>query len=409
MADHAPADAGRDRSPVAVLRAASDVAWRALVVVAAVIALGFAVGRLRLVVLPVVVALLLTAILAPVADWLRNRGMPSLLAAWVAVLGFLGLVVMAGFVIVPAVIDEFANLGLTLSKGVDDVERWLIEGPAELEPDQIERYREQARDSIADFLGSEQAVAGAVAVFEALAGAILALVLTFFFVKDGRRFQRWALSVVPARREALVAALGRSAWHALAGYLRGAAFIGLLEGAVLGLTLWLTGAGLAVPVAILTFFAAFFPIAGAVVAGIVAVLVALVSGGFGDAILVAIVALVVQQFDNDLLAPLIYGRAIRLHPAVVLIALTTGGTVAGIMGAFLAVPVAAVGVAVLRVLWSSYGDEWRGPDGGDAAAEPAPTLDPAPAAEPDPSPTPQPAPTGDPAPAAEPAPTTEPG
>ena len=128
---------------------------------------------------------------------------------------------------------------------------------------------------------------------------------------------------------------------------------------ILGLTVWLVGAGLAVPVAVLTFVGAFFPIVGAVAAGIVAALVALVSGGPTDALIVGGVALVVQQFDNDLLAPLIYGRAIKLHPTVVLLSLAAGGTLAGIMGAFLAVPVAAVIGAVLRELWARHGEAWR--------------------------------------------------
>lgn len=345
-----------------VLKTASEVAWRVLIIALAVLAVGFAVGRLRFVVLPVFIALLLTTLLAPVASWMERRGVPTLAAAATVFFGFLGAIVLAGLLIVPAVIDQFQDLGPTVSEGVDDVEKWLIEGPADLDQEQIDRYREQGRERISAFLGSSsgQVVAGAVAVFEGLAGGVLALVLTFFFIKDGRRFQRWARAHVPARHEDVTAALGRRAWGALTGYLRGAALIGLLEGIILGVTLWIVGAGLAVPVAILTFFGAFFPIVGAVVAGIVAALVALVGGGVSDMIIVGIVAIIVQQFDNDLLAPLIYGRLIHLHPVVVLLALAIGGTLAGIMGAFLAVPVAAVGSAVLGELWERHGDAWRG-------------------------------------------------
>ena len=344
-----------------ILRTLSDVAWRLIVIAAAVLAVGFAVGQLRFVVVPIFIALLLTTLLAPIANALKRRGVPALAATATVFFGFVGALVLLGLVIVPAVIDEFQALGPTVSEGVDDVEEWLVEGPLDLEPEQLDRYRDQAREQMSTFLGSSsgQLVAGAVAVFEGLAGGVLALVLTFFFVKDGHRFQRWALSHVPARREELTAALGRQAWTALTGYLRGAALIGVLEGIILGVTIWLVGAGLAIPVAILTFIGAFFPIVGAVVAGIVASLVALVAGGAQAALIVAIVAFVVQQFDNDLLAPVIYGRMIRLHPALVLIALATGGTLAGIMGAFLAVPVAAVASAVLRELWERYGEDWR--------------------------------------------------
>lgn len=189
---------------------------------------------------------------------------------------------------------------------------------------------------------------------EGLAGLILAQVICFFFVKDGRLMQRWALSRLPRRHHDTVRAVAARAWAALGAFLRGAAFIGLLEGLAIGLTLFLVGAKLVVPVMVITFLGAFFPIVGAVVAGVIAALVALVTGGPGDALVVAIVALIVQQFDNDLLAPLVYGRLIRLHPVVVLLALTAGGSLAGIAGAFLAVPVAAVAAAVgneLRVRW----------------------------------------------------------
>jgi putative heme transporter len=192
-----------------------------------------------------------------------------------------------------------------------------------------------------------------------LAGFILALVLTFFFLKDGRKFQRWARAHLPADREELFTTLAGRAWGALAGYLRGAAFIGLVEAIIIGVTLWLVGARLPVPVAVLTFLGAFFPLVGAVAAGIVATLVALVSGGTGDALIVAIVALAVQQFDNDLLAPLIYGKAINLHPVVVLLTLSAGATLGGLIGAFVAVPIAAVISAVGGELWKRYGDSWR--------------------------------------------------
>lgn len=350
-----------DTARFALLRRASDVAWRGLVIAAAVLALAYAFGRLRFVLLPLIIALLLTTVLAPVARWLEGRGLPTLAATWATFLGFIGVLVLAGLLIVPAMIDEFSQLGPTVSRGVDDVEEWLVEGPLELEPAQIEEYRAQARQRGSDFIGSSggQVVAGAVAVVEGLAGGLLALVLTFFFVKDGRRFQRFALSHVRRDREDVTAALGRGAWNALGGYLRGAALIGLVEAVILGVTVWLVGGGLAVPVAVLTFVGAFFPIVGAVVAGIVAALVALVSGGLTDALIVGAVALVVQQFDNDLLAPMIYGRAIKLHPTVVLLSLAAGGTLAGIMGAFLAVPVAAVIGSVLRELWARHGEEWR--------------------------------------------------
>lgn len=339
-----------------LLHTLADVSWRVLVVAAAGLALVLLLVELRLVVLPVVAALLLATLLEPAARWLEQRRFPRLLAVWTVFLGFLGGLAGFGVLIVPAVADEFSGLGETISEGIDDVQRWLVDGPVGLQPEQIERYRRQAGQQLSDLVraSSGTIASGALVLVEGVAGLFLALVICFFFVKDGRLMQRWALSRLPARHHDTVRAAATRAWTALGAFLRGAALIGVVEALSIGLALFLVGARLVVPVMVITFLAAFFPIVGAVVAGVIAVLVALVTGGPGAALVVGIVALVVQQVDNDLLAPLIYGRLIRLHPVVVLLALTAGGSLAGIAGAFLAVPVTAVAVAVgneLRVRW----------------------------------------------------------
>ena len=336
------------------------MAWRLLVVAAALAAVVFVLGRLWLVVMPVFVALLLTAAISPVTTRLEERSVPPVLAVWIGFGGFLAVLGGLGTLIVPAIASEFERLGPVLSQGVDDVEQWLIDGPVGLAPETIERYRAEAGERLGAALrsSSDSLVAGAVAAVEVLAGTILAFVLTFFFLKDGRDFQRWSLDHLPPRHHDLVRTLADRAWGALGAYLRGAALIGLLEAVALGLTVWLVGARLAVPVAVLTFIGAFLPIVGAVASGVVATLVALVSGGPTAALIVGVVALIVQQFDNDLLAPLVYGRMIRLHPVVILLSITAGGTLGGVAGAFLAVPMAAVLAAMGHEIWARYGDMW---------------------------------------------------
>ncbi len=267
--------------------------------------------------------------------------------------GFIVLLVLLGVIVVPAVVEEFSGLGPVVSDGIDDIEDWLVDGPVGLEEDQLRRYRREAGDQVGMFLRSSSGgiVSGAIALVEALAGGVLAVVLTFFLVKDGPRFQRWTLDHLPAAHHDVVRSCAGRAWDALGSFLRGAAAIGFIEAVIIGVTLLLVGSQLVVPVMVLTLLAAFFPLVGAVTAGIVATLVALVSGGLGDALIVGAVCLVVQQFDTDLLAPVIYGRFIQLHPAVVLVSLTAGGTLGGIAGALLAVPVAAVIAAVGGELW----------------------------------------------------------
>jgi predicted PurR-regulated permease PerM len=136
----------------------------------------------------------------------------------------------------------------------------------------------------------------------------------------------------------------------LGRYLRGAATLGVVEACAIGVALFVSGGRLVLPVMLLTFMAAFVPIVGAVVAGVTAVLVALVTGGVATAVIVAIVALVVQQLDNDVLAPWIYGRALALHPVVILVSVVAGGALFGIVGTLLAVPVVAVAVNVSKEL-----------------------------------------------------------
>lgn len=344
-----------------ILRRVSDVAWRLLVVLAALIAVLWLIDRLKVAFLPVFVALLIATILTPIAVRLEQQGVKPLIATLIAFVVFFGTLTALGFLVAPRVADEFDGLSTTVAEGIGDIETWLIEGPLDIKRDELDDYQSQVAEQAEDFLRSSSSAiaAGAVAVLEGVAGVVLALVLSFFFVKDGRKFQRWAIDHLPPHRVDLAKALATRAWRALGAYLQGAAMLGVIEGTVLALAIALVGGTLAVPVGVLTFVSAFFPIAGAVVAGVVAVLVALVTAGVKGAVVVAIVALVVQQFDNDLLAPIVYGRIIRLHPAVILISLTVGGTVGGIMGAFLAVPFAAVGSAVLSELWSRYGEDWK--------------------------------------------------
>src|SRR5690606_11558965 len=162
---------------------------------------------------------------------------------------------------------------------------------------------------------------------------------TFFILKDGERFCRWVLGFVPEDHRPLAVRLAARAWQTLGGYLRGSATLGVIEGVIIGLTVQLVGGGLALPIAIITFFAAFLPFAGAVLAGAVAVLVTLVTAGFGEALVVLVVCVVVQQVDNEPLAPIAFGRTPELHATGVLAATVARSPPPGAVGAVLAVPV----------------------------------------------------------------------
>jgi len=296
------------------------------------------------------VAVLLSRALDPVANVFRRLRWPNPLVALTTLLGFLA--VMAGIValLVPSIVDEFSDLGPTLEDAVDDLEDWLVDdSPFDVERGDIEDFREEAKDWIGDNAQSQTGtvVSGTVVAVEVLTGLLLSLIATFFILKDGHRFSRWTLGFVPDHRRSLAVRLAARSWQTLGGYLRGSATLGVIEGIIIATTVWLVGGKLAIPIAVITFFAAFIPFAGAVLAGAVAVLVTLVTAGTGQALIVLIVAVIVQQLDNDLLAPVVFGKNLELHALVVLGAIVAGSTLFGPFGAVVAVPVTAVIINVM--------------------------------------------------------------
>lgn len=339
-------------------------------------------GRLTLVLFPLAVALFATRALSVPAGWLRARGWRPAPAAAVTMLGA-GLVV-AGIValIAPPMVDEFSHLGPTVEDGVTEVEDWLVEdSPLDLTRSDVEEAEDdivqRGRDALEGSQG--QVTRGVRTAVSILAGLLLALILTFFALKDGPRVVGWLDERLPEGRRREVRAVALASWAALGGYLRGAAILGLVEAVVIGATMAIMGAGLVIPVMILTFAAAFVPIVGAIVAGVIAVLVTLAAGGLVPALVVGVVAICVQQLDNDLLAPWIYGRSLELHPVVILLSITAGTALFGFAGTVLAVPVTATvmsSVAALRAEAERETPREPAPDAVRDAAPPGPARAP---------------------------------
>lgn len=333
-----------------------------LVVIGAAIWLVLQVlAQLALVLFPVTVVLLLTRVLSVPGGWLRRRGWRPAPAAAAVLLGFLAVVALAVALIAPPMIEEFRDLGPTVEEGLTDIEDWIVrDAPVDVSRSDLDDLKDTAADRGREALGEsqEQVTAGALAVLSGLAGLLLALILTFFALKDGPALQQWATRTVPERRRDDVVAVARASWATLGGYLRGAALLGVVEGITIGIAMAIVGSSLVLPVMLLTFVAAFVPVVGATVAGIVAVLVTLASGGLVNALIIAAVALAVQQFDNDLLAPWIYGKALSMHPATILLSITTGTALFGFVGTVTAVPLVAVmlsSVAAVRERQSGTG------------------------------------------------------
>jgi predicted PurR-regulated permease PerM len=325
------------------LSRSAAVSWRLLVVAAAIGVVGFLLVYLRLVVLPVIVALFLSTLLVPPAAWLRARGWPSLAATWAVIGGAVLVIAGASAALAPQIGPELGTLRDRVATGLDDVQRWLREGPLHLSDTQLsgllDRARQEAQTNSRAL--TQGVLSGATLAIEVVTGGLLSLVLTFFFVKDGDRMGDWFARHAGGRADE-VRAVGRRAFETLGAYLRGQATVGLIDGVLIGIGLAIVGVPLAVPLAFLVFLGAFLPIVGAFLSGLIAALVALVSNGLVAALIIVAITVVVQQLEGHVLAPLVLGRAVKLHPAVILLALTGGGVVGGIIGAALAVPAVAV-------------------------------------------------------------------
>lgn len=334
---------------------AAAYSWRLLVVVAAGYVLVQALVTLRLVVFPVIIALFVSTVLAPPTLWLRTRGWPRAAATGVVMLAWLLLLGGIVSIIVPQVAGEVDTLGREIRRGSQRVLEFLAQSPLQLSRADINSYVDQAFSRLQESSGeiASGALSGAIVAGEVVAGLLLTAVLLFFFLKDGDSIFTWLIDHLAPQRREHAREMGLRAWRAMSAWVRGTALVALVDAVLIGVALLVIRVPLVVPLAVLTFFGGFFPVVGATVAGVVAVLVALVTGGLFDALLVGAAVLAIQQIEGHLLQPLVLGRAVRLHPIVVLLSLTAGGIVGGVAGAFLAVPTAAVVTAVGSYVHSS--------------------------------------------------------
>lgn len=350
--DPSPGRGATDRGAILATGFATTATWglRVVLVAAGAVVLGLVVGQLWVVVLPVVLALIVSTVLWPPVRWLRARGWPAALASLLVLV--LGLGVLAGVVaaVVPPVVGQVGEIAQQASGGLTSIEEWLNGPPLSLGTDQIS----DAVDAATEQLRSSATViatglfSGVAAATSALVTLGVTLVLVFFFLKDGTRFLPWVRLVVGARPGRHLSEVLERSYRVLGGFIRTQAVVSLVDAVFIGLGLLLLGVPLALPLAVFTFLGGFVPIVGAFVAGGLALLVALVSNGPTTALLVLVLILVVQQLEGNVLQPVLQGRNLRLHGAVVLLAVTAGGSLAGVIGAFLAVPVAAVAATVAR-------------------------------------------------------------
>ncbi|WP_306327320.1 AI-2E family transporter [Streptomyces venezuelae] len=338
------------RKAAAALRTASRVSAEALLVALMAGVALWIVGRMWSVVWPLVVALFLTTLTWPLTRFLRRHGWPPAVAAAAVTVSFVLLVVGIVALIAVPVASQSGELSRGVVEGIQRLREWAAGPPLNIGDDEISGALDTAMARVQDSVGSMvTAVAtGVGTVFSGLVTAFLALFLMFFFLKDGPRFVPWLTRQLPGRLAVDVPVVAERSWHTLGAFVRSQAFVGILDAVLIGLGLWILDIPLVLPLAVLTFVSAFVPIVGALFAGLVAVLIALVSNGVTDALIVLAVIVVVQQLEGNVFQPMIQSRGLGLHAAVVLLAVTLGGSLAGIVGSLLAVPVAALVAAVSR-------------------------------------------------------------
>lgn len=332
---------------------------------------------LYVVVLPVVLALLLASVLWTPTAWLRRHRVPPALAALLVVLGSLGALVGLFAGLAPQVADQVGEIAGSAAGGLEKIQAYVTGSPLNLDEKQVSGAVGQATERLR---GSASAIASGVlsgvgAIGSGLVTFFLALVLTFFFLKDGPKFLPWLGLLVGQRAGRHLDVVLTRSWGVLGSFISGQAVVGLVDAVLIGIGLVVLGVPLALPLAVLTFFGGFIPIIGAFVVGALAVLVALVSNGLTTALIVVGLIFLVQQIEGNVLQPILQGKSLALHPAVVLLVVTAGGSLFGIAGAFFSVPIAAVFAVVVRylgeVVEARTGEPAPGP-AGDDMARPAP-------------------------------------
>ena len=313
-----------------------------LVVLGVTIWLGARVlGRLMVVTAAIVAALLLTALLQPLADLLEGRlRFPRWLASLTTVLTALGAIGGVGYLLVNRALAQSDDLGQALQEGGQQLRQILLDSPLPVSQHKLEAYQTNLFDGIQKALPAPST--GAAVAAQVLTGLALAVFLWFFLLKDGAAMWRWFLSWVPDRKAAAFETAGVTSWEVLTSYVRGTVVIALADALGIGAAMLGLGVPLVVSLTLLVFLGAFVPIVGSTVSGVVAVGVTFATVGPIQALLLVAAVIVVQQLEGNLLQPLVMGRALHLHPASIVLAVTVGAVLAGVLGALVAVPVLAM-------------------------------------------------------------------
>jgi len=348
-----PADGAHDDDAVdPIVRKTAAWAWRLLVIMAAIVALLWLAERLKVIVVPVALAVILTALMLPAVDGLDRRGAPR--GGAVAIVLLTGCALFGGIMtfVVSQFVSGLPSLTEQVARSIDNATQWLIEGPAHLSREQIDKAGDAAVTALRD--NQEKLTSGALStaatITEIVTGALLMLFTLMFVLYGGRNIYAFLTQIVPSHTRQRVRDAGRAGFRSLIGYVRATFLVALVDAVGIGTGLVIMGIPLALPLASLVFLGAFVPLVGAVVSGFLAVVVALLTKGLVYALFTVGLIVAVQQLEAHVLQPVLMGRAVSIHPLAIVLAIATGGVLAGIVGALLAVPVLAFLNSAIRVL-----------------------------------------------------------
>ncbi|RYJ06251.1 MAG: AI-2E family transporter [Actinomycetales bacterium] len=337
---------------------ATQWAWRSIIIAAAGLGIFWLLRFFSEVTVPLAIGLLGTALTIGAVDWLDRRGVPRVLATFMVVIGmllaFAGLIVLVG----TQLAGQFDDLRAQVIQGITQVQDWAHDGPLKLSDNQLNTYVDKVQDAIATF-GQDGAVDKIAAVGTSLthflAGFFIALFASFFFLYEGDRIWAFAVLLFPKAARARVHSSGGAAWTSLTAFVRATVLVALTDAIFIALGAWLLGVPLALAIGALVFVGAFVPILGALLSGMVAVLVALVAQGPITALLMLLVVVLVQQLESHVLQPFLMGRFVAVHPLAIIIAIAGGVTISGVVGALVAVPTVACLNSVVRHLAAEAG------------------------------------------------------
>jgi predicted PurR-regulated permease PerM len=337
--------------------------WRLLLLAIAIYLIARVLGILYIVVVPCVAALLLTALLQPLASRLRRAGLPNMAATWVTLL--IAAIVLGGLALLVAdrVRADYPTLLAEAKHTTAQVQSWLAGPPFHVKNSNVQKFL----NNIPGYLSKHRTlvegtvVTGGKIASEFFGGLVLMLFVMFFLIKDGERIWNWLLGAMRTDTARRVDRAGHASWLVLVYYMRGTVAVAAIHALVVGVALWVMGVPLAVPLAVLVFLAAFVPLVGLLVAGAIAIVVTLATKGWVDAVILLGILIIEDQLEAHLLQPQVVGKMIRLHPLAVILSLAVGGVLAGIPGAVVAVPIVAVITRALPELRRSEPED-AGPD-----------------------------------------------